>query len=608
VSVQQVQPTISLGATWRLLAPLLTPRRGILLRAALCILLARIIELAPALILRQAIDSHLIAGRPDGLLVLGVLYLTAVIVAQIVHAGAITLTADAAQGVLRDLRIRLMAHLQSLPISYFDQTPLGDLISRCTADVETIETLFSSGVISLVGNLTRLVTVVGAMLLLSLPLTLVAVGVIVPVSLISRFFQVRVRRAERANRAAVGLLNTHLQELFGGVEVIQTYARVGAFVTRVRRALQATLDASNRTTAYSAFFPPTMVMLATVAIAVLIGSTAAGFVANLGVSIGVLTAFVVLFGQFFEPIAALGDDWQTVQSALTGIERISQVLALRPEHIVAESGSSQSQKTVHSNRATPEPRPLEITQLTFGYRPERAVVRGMSLCLEPGEQVALVGRTGAGKSSIVHLIAGLYRPWTGKIHVAGHDPHRLTSNQRRQLIGVVPQTVQLFSGTIWENLTLGDPTVTREQLERAVVLAGVTDLIAGFPQGYSTPLRGSGRGAGVQLSTGQRQLLALARALVWDPALLLLDEAIVAVDSANDAALWAALRAERHAQRRAVLTVAHRLTTARAADRVVVLEAGQVIEEGRPDDLIRRGGRFAALVELEQAGWNWQQA
>jgi ATP-binding cassette, subfamily B, multidrug efflux pump len=172
----------------------------------------------------------------------------------------------------------------------------------------------------------------------------------------------------------------------------------------------------------------------------------------------------------------------------------------------------------------------------------------------------------------------------------------------------VPQQVQLFSATVRENLTLGDPMVPQAAIERAVMLAGAAELVATLPQGYDTPLQGAGRGAGVQLSAGQRQLLALARALVWDPAVLLLDEATVAIDSASDAALWAALRADLSGSRRAVLTVAHRLATARAADRVIVLDAGRVIEEGPPDDLIRRGERFAALVELEAAGWDWREA
>jgi ATP-binding cassette subfamily B protein len=230
----------------------------------------------------------------------------------------------------------------------------------------------------------------------------------------------------------------------------------------------------------------------------------------------------------------------------------------------------------------------------------------VSFNVRAGEHVALVGRTGAGKSSLVHLIGGLYAPWSGTLQVTGRDPRSLGDAERRRVVGVVPQLVQLFSGTVRHNLAMGDESVPDEAIARAAAIAGAAALIQALPQGYDTVLSGSGRSGGTQLSAGQRQLLALARALVCDPAVLLLDEATAAIDSASDAALWAALRADVAGHSRAVLTVAHRLTTARAADRVIVVEAGRIVEQGSPEELVRRGGRFAALVELEAAGWDWQ--
>jgi ATP-binding cassette, subfamily B, multidrug efflux pump len=320
-------------------------------------------------------------------------------------------------------------------------------------------------------------------------------------------------------------------------------------------------------------------------------------VATWGISIGTLTAFILLFQRFFTPITALGDQWQTVQSAFSGAERIFEILALPMEEVAVERASPS---TVQA--------PIEIEQVVFGYLQDRPVVGGLSMRVRRGEQVALVGRTGAGKTSLLHLAAGLYQPWSGSVRVLGVDPRTVSLDDRRRLIGVVPQTVQLFSGSIRDNLTLRDESVVFADVEAAARVAGIDALIRSLPDGYDTQLGGAGRGLGTQLSAGQQQLLSLARALVWRPPVILLDEATSTVDSASDAAFRAALKKVVRTDGKAVLTIAHRLSTARDADRVMVMDNGRIIEQGTPDELIRRGGRFAAWLELEASGWDWRSA
>jgi ATP-binding cassette subfamily B protein len=531
------------------------------------------------------------------------------------------LTAIIAQGVLRRLRVRLFAHVQTLPLSFYDRTPLGDTISRCTADVETVSTLFTtatagavpstaggqggtSGATVLMG-VVRLVTMAAAMVALSPLLSLVAALGMVPVVLVTRYFQVRVRDAERASRQAVGLQNTHLQEMLGGVEVIRALGSEATFIARFRAALHDGLTAYNRATVYAALYIPLMVMLSTLAMALVlwVGVAGQGLLASLDLSLGTLTAFVLLLQRFAVPIMSLGNEWQTVQAALAGLERIFQVLAL-PSEASAPEGPRQPQYRKgdalrrHSRASNAA---IAMQEVIFGYLPNHPVLRGVSLAAQPGEHLVLVGRTGAGKSSILHLLGGLYTPWSGTVRVAGTDPTALTDEERRRVLGVVLQVVQLFRGTIFDNLTLGDGAVSRQAVQRAAAIAGADAFIQALPQGYDTLL-----GSGLQLSAGQRQLLALARALVWDPAVLLLDEATAAIDSASEAAFRAALQTAVLGSGRTVLTVAHRLATAQEADRVLVMEAGQIVEEGPPAALIRRGGRFAALLELEAAGWDWQ--
>ncbi len=586
------------GSTGEQILSILKPRRQVILLIAVLILVGASLELAPPLLIKRLVDEHLTPRLSDGVGLLAVLYLAAVACVQ--GLGFLTnyMTAYASQSALRDLRVRLFSHLQRLPFSYYDRTPLGDIISRCTADVDTVDTLFSSGVAGLVSDLVRLVTVSIAMVTLS-PLLAAISALIVPLLLwITNWFRRNIRDAERKNRIAVGQMNTDLQEILGGVEVIRAFGREWAFVARFRRTIRSVLLAYNRSTVFSTLYPPVMAILSTTIIALLLWSGAQATFTSFGITLGTLTAFVLLFQRFFDPITALGDEWQTVQSALSGAERIFQVLTLPEEQ---QPVSIKHPLTPAQNMG------IEFDAVTFGYTPDQAVLHSVSFFAHPGEHVAIVGRTGAGKSSILHLLGGLYAPWSGRLSVAGLDPRAVPEQDRRKLIGVVPQHVQLFSGTVLENLTLADSSIPSEVVQHAAHVAGADTFIQSLPQGYDT-LINNGSGAGVTLSSGQRQLLSLARALVHNPAVLLFDEATSAIDSASEADFRAALSQETARHERAILTVAHRLSTAREADRVIVLDAGRILEMGTPNDLMRRGGRFAALLELETAGWDWRGA
>jgi ATP-binding cassette subfamily B protein len=587
---------------------MLAPWRWWLTLVGVSVLLGAVLELLPPLLVQKLVDEQLALGRSEALLWTATLYLGATAAGQALGFLTEYLTATVAQGVLHRLRVRLFAHLQKLPLGYYDHTPLGDTISRCTADVETVSTLFTtatggavassgggqggtSGATVLMG-VVRLGTLAAAMVALSPRLSLVAALVVLPVALVTRFFQGRVRDAERASRQAVGLQNTHLQEMLGGVEVIRAFGSEAACIARFRAALHNGLVAYNRATVYSALYIPMMVILSALAMALVLwaGVAGPGLLASLDISLGTLTAFVLLLQRFFVPIMTLGNEWQTVQAALAGLERIAQVLAVPSERAVPANSPPPPYRSTAA---------IAMQEVCFGYLPNRPVLRGVSLTVQPGEHVVLVGRTGAGKSSVLHLLGGLYRPWSGMLRVSGSDPAMLTDEQRRRHIGMVLQAVQLFRGTVFDNLTLGDRSVSPAAVRRAATIAGADAFIQTLPQGYDTLL-----GSGLQLSAGQRQLLALARALVWDPAVLLLDEATAAVDSASEAAIRAAVQTA--VRGRAVLTVAHRLATAQDADCVLVMEAGQIVEMGSPEELLRRGGRFAGMLELEAAGWRWQ--
>lgn len=578
----------------RQLVELVSTVRTKLAVIALFVLLGAVFELIPPVLMRWIVDDHFALGKSEGILWIAALYLLAAGIGQGLSFAYGYLAAATSQQVLRALRVRLFDHFLRLPASYFDRTPLGDAISRCTADVDTLDTVFTSGVASLVANLFRLVTIAAAMLLLSPTLFLATLAVLPPLVLITWYFQVRIRDAKRANRLAVSDLNTHLQETLRGVEAIQALRGEHVFTTRFRTALDRVVRAYNRATVYSSFYPPITALMTYAANALMIWvGTREGF-AETGITIGTLAAFALLLQRFFTPLTALGDEWQTIQSALSGAERIFGALALQPDTTHAKSARTASSGG------------LACEGVVFGYHPDVAVLHEVTIQVARGEHVALVGRTGAGKSSIVHLLAGLYAPWRGSVRVGGYDPRALSDVERRRVIGIVPQVSQLFTGTVFENPTLKDERVTESMVVTAAKLSGADMFIHALQDGYRTVLRGAGKGQGVQFSAGQEQLLALTRALVLQPDVLLMDEATSLLDSASEAALRDALRSRVLAQGASVLTVAHKLTSAREADRVIVLEHGRVIEEGTPTELLSRDSRFAALVELERAGWDWR--
>ncbi|MBA3478036.1 MAG: ABC transporter ATP-binding protein [Lautropia sp.] len=581
----------------RQLGELARPWQRMLVVIAVLVLTGALFELLPPVLIRWIVDEHLVVGKSEGLLPLALLYLGAAALGQSLAFVYGYMAAAVAQGVLSKLRVRLFGHLQRLPASYFDGTPLGDAISRCTADIDTLDTVFTSGVATLVANLFRLVTIAAAMIILSPILSLAAAVVLPPLVVVTRFFQVRIRDAERAGRKAVGEMNIHLQETLRGVEVIQAFRREATLVARFRQVLRRVLQASNRSTLYSSFYPPVTALMTYTAIAFLLWAGTRDAFGTLGISIGTLTAFALLLQRFFMPVTALGDEWQTVQGALSGAERIFEVLALPVDEQPPPSPPRNQQRDG-----------LVCKDVVFGYEPGAPILHGINLHVAPGELVALVGRTGAGKTSIVHLIAGLYEPWRGMVRVAGRSPRALSDEAKRQAFGIVPQASQIFSGTVLENLTLKDEGISESAVIDAARVSGADAFIRSLPNGYRTLLRGSGRGLGVQLSAGQEQLLTLTRALVSRPSVLLFDEATSFVDGASESALRRALHATVLNRGTAVLSVAHRLSMAREAHRVVVIDNGRIVADGPPADLIAHGGHFAALLELEAAGWDWRGA
>lgn len=585
--------------TFATIWPIIAPWRLPLIIALLSILAGGGLAILPPLILRRLIDNNLAQSRMDGIFELALGYLGVTLMVHFTSFLTAYSTSIAAHGALRRLRVRLFDHLQKLPVSYYDQTPIGDTISRCTSDMETIDSLFSSGVISLLAESVRIVFTLGAMIALSFPLSLAVIFTLPLLIVFTRRFQFLMRSAQRELRFAIGILNSRLQENLTRIEVIKAFNWSFQVVQRFRKVLSETLKTQNRSIAYGAVYDPFLKIFQAVLVAVfLIAGTSPDF-GILSVSIGTLTAFILFFDQFFGPLIRIGNEWQIVQGALAGLERIFQILVLPTEE--TEFGN------IRSIYETPckDGILVEMERITFGYVDKQPILSNVSLQAVEGSHIAVVGRTGAGKSTLFHLLGGLYRPWEGYVCLEGKDPCRLSAIERRRILGVVPQAGWMFTGSVSDNLTLWDNHISREAVEKACRISGADRFITRLPDGYETLISDTSGGKGIRLSAGERQILTLSRALIGDPAILLFDEATAAVDGVTEAAFKQALRIQLEERHGVVITIAHRISTAMAANRIIVIDEGKIVEEGTPDFLLKNDGQFAALWALATAGWDW---
>ena len=496
------------------------------------------------------------------------------------------LTTRIGQRVMHDLRTGLFAHLQRLSIPYFDRHPVGRLITRVTSDVETLNELFSSGLIAVFGDLFALGAIMAAMLLMDWRLALVAFAVIPLVWLVAVLFRRRVRDAFREIRARLARLNSFTQEHLSGMRVVQLFGREAAVAAQFDRVNRDHLRAHLRSiTIYAVFFPIIEVLTA-VALASLLWY---GGLRSLGgtLTVGVLAAFIQLTRRFFQPLQDLSEKFNLVQSAMASSERIFALLDTPVE--VAEPAV-----------AAPLPRPVRgevrFEGVWFRYRADGPwVLQDVSFTASPGRTLALVGHTGAGKTTIISLLLRFYEPERGRITLDGVDIRDLALSDLRGAIGYVQQDLFLFAGDVERNILLDAPG-GHDTAVAAARRTGADRFIGRLPAGYGHVLGERGR----SLSVGERQLLSFARALARDPAILVLDEATSSVDAEAEARIQSAVR--ELMQGRTSLVVAHRLSTIVDADEILVLHHGQVRERGRHGALLARDGLYRRLVRLQFAG------
>jgi len=547
----------------------------------------------PELTLRT-LDVAIPTGNRALLLQLGIAYAVASLLSFAAEYGQTILTTWVGQRVMSDLRRELFAHVQRLGIPFFDRQPVGRLVTRLTSDVETLNELFSSGVVTVIGDLATLIAVSGMMLATNWRLALVAFIVLPFMAAVVAAFRSSMRQAFRDIRATIARLNAYLQEQLSGVRVVQLFNRQRASAATFAAVNRDALAANLRSITLYALFFPVVEFLTAASIAMILwyaGFRGAGF----GVSIGVLAAFIQLVRRFFQPLQDLSEKFNLLQSAMASGERIFRLLDTRDE-----SGETRDNGDAGVSRlsALVSPAPLggEIVfeDVWFRYADDAPwALRGVSFRVAAGETVALVGHTGAGKTTVLALLLRFYSPTRGRILVDGRDLVDWDVAELRRVIGFVPQDLFLFRDTLERNLKLDRP-VSDQELAASLAAVGADGLVGRLPGGLKHVVAERGR----SLSVGERQLLSFARALAGDPVILLLDEATSAIDPETEGRIQSALATLRKG--RTALIVAHRLGTVLDADRIMVFHHGELRESGNHRELMAQAGLYRRLVFLQR--------
>jgi ATP-binding cassette subfamily B protein len=574
------------SALLRRLLTYLRPYRGLTALAVTLLLAGAGLALVGPALTQRAIDVAIPAGDTGLLGTLAALFVVALLLDFAVEYGQTLLTAYIGQRVMYDLRMQIFSHLQRLSISFFDRNPVGRLMTRVTSDVETLNELFSSGVVTVFGDLFTLVAIMTMMLIMDWQLALVTFSVIPLVWLTATIFRRRVREAFREIRLRLARLNAYLQERLSGMRVIQLFGREEDSAAKFAELNRDHLQAHLRSISIYAVFFPVVEVLTAIAMALLLYY---GGLRNLSgtLTVGVLAAFIQLTRRFFQPLQDLSEKFNLLQSAMASSERVFTLID-QPVTVLEPAAPVRLPRPARGE--------VRFEGIWFRYSADTPwVLRDVSFTALPGKTIALVGHTGAGKTTIVNLLLRFYDPDRGRILVDGIDIRQLATSDLRSLIGFVQQDLFLFAGDILHNLTLDAP-ISPEAARLAASRVGADRFIERLPAAYQHRLGERGR----SLSVGERQLLSFARALALDPTILVLDEATSSVDAQAEGQIQRAI-AELMAGRTSIV-VAHRLSTILHADEILVLQHGEIRERGSHRELLAKQGLYYRLYQLQLRG------
>lgn len=566
----------------RRLLGFLRPYRWSVLLAVALLIAGSLIELAGPYLTRIAIDDHIRNSDAAGLRRIALLYLLLLVGQAIITYTTTWLTQRIGQRIMYDMRMSLFSHLQKLPLSYFDRNPVGRLITRVTNDVETLNNMLSSGVVTIFGDLFVLIGIMVAMMLFHWRLAALTLLVLPLILYTSYLFRTHIRDSFRQVRLRIARINSYLQENITAITTVQLFNREAKNSARFDQLNRDHLQAYLKTIFYYAVFYPVIELIMAISIGLILWYGGLQVIDHT-LTLGVLVAFLQYVQRFFMPIRDLSEKFNLLQSAMAASERIFAVL----DAPIQALGPS-----------VPAPMPpargeIQFHQVSFGYNQDHLVLKDVNFTIKPGEKVAVVGATGAGKTSLINLINRLYEPTTGAVFLDGVDTRSMPLEDLRQRIRMVLQEVFIFSGTVEYNIRLGNQNIPMDRVLRAAQEVHAHDFIVKLPHGYQTELSERGN----NLSVGQKQLLSFARALCFDPEILILDEATSSVDTETEGYIRDAIQVLMKG--RTSIIIAHRLSTIQDADWILVLHKGEIREMGTHAELLHRKGIYHRLYQLQ---------
>lgn len=539
-------------------------------------------QLAGPFLLQIGIDEYITPGDLDGLGIIALFMIIALIGEFVFRYFEEFRMQMIGQHVMQDLRHRLFTHLQTLDVQYFDKNPVGRLMTRVMGDVQVLNELFTSGVITVFSNLLTILGIMVAMLMYNWKLALVTFGVLPIIFISTLIYQIYSRRAFREQRKQLARINAFLQENIVGMTTMQLFTQEQRSYHRFNERNRRFLAANLRSIFYFSIFFPLIEVTASLATAVIIWY-GGGQILESTLTFGELVAFITLAARFFWPIRELSEKYTIFQNAMASSERIFQLLDTDP--LIVSNVESKNIKELKGN--------IEFRNVWFAYNDDDYVLKDVSFTVKPGEKVAIVGHTGAGKTSIINLLCRFYDINKGQILIDGVDIQQMNIEELRGAISIVQQNIFLFSDTIERNISLGDTSLTSDDILSASKDVNLDRFIEKMPNAYKTEIKEDGGG----LSVGQKQLVAFARALASDPNILILDEATSSVDTETEILIEQALN--RLMEERTSVVIAHRLSTIQNADKIIVMHRGEIRESGTHNELLQKGGLYHRLYQLQ---------